>query len=157
MYRYLEPSLPQRSALTLFDKQPRTAKTDPLVARQIEDHFYVDNWLTSFESDSEAIRHTETVSNVLHRGGFELAQWGSSSKSVLKSLPGIPVSTLNFFRPSRETSIERMLGLSLDYNIDAFVIKGTRPASRIDQTRKLKSDVECLRSTWIPRLCPHTR
>jgi hypothetical protein len=46
------------------------------VTQQVIDHFYVDNWLTSFPSSEEAILYAERVTNVLRRGGFELAQWG---------------------------------------------------------------------------------
>ena len=46
------------------------------VTQQVIDHFYVDNWLTSFPSSEEAIHYAEKVTNVLRRGGFELAQWG---------------------------------------------------------------------------------
>jgi hypothetical protein len=79
-------------------------------------HFYVDNWLTSFSSSEES----EKVTNVLRRGGFELAQWGSSSPQVLLSLPGQPVSSIDL--ALQEMPIERTLGLSLDYNSDSFVV-----------------------------------
>jgi hypothetical protein len=55
----------------------------PVVKRQVEDHFYVDNWLTSYDTEEEAVQQVEVVSRVLRRGGFELAQWGSSCKTVL--------------------------------------------------------------------------
>ena len=53
------------------------------VTQQVIDHFYVDNLLTSFPSSEEAIHYAEKVTNVLCQGGFELAQWGSSSPQVL--------------------------------------------------------------------------
>ncbi|XP_045036872.1 uncharacterized protein LOC123477557 [Daphnia magna] len=65
------------------------------VTNLIIDHFYVDNWLTSFPTAKEAIQHAKRVADVLLRGGFELAQWGSSFPKVLLSLPGNPVSSIN--------------------------------------------------------------
>lgn len=65
------------------------------VTNQIIDHYiYVDNWLTSFPTAKEAIEQAKRVTNVLRRGGFKLAQWGSSSPKVLLSLPGNPVPSI---------------------------------------------------------------
>ena len=97
----------------------------PVVTRQIEDHFYVDNWLTSFETEDEAIRHATVVSKVLQRGGFELAQWGSSSAAVLQSLPGRPVTTIDL--DLDDMPVERTLGLSLNYGSDTFIVKAAIP------------------------------
>ncbi len=92
----------------------------PEVTKQIIDHFYVDNWLTSFPTADEALQYAKKVTSVLRRGGFQLAQWGSSSLSVLVSLPGQPVSSINF--ALQGLPVERTLGLSLDYGSDSFVV-----------------------------------
>ena len=93
-----------------------------VVTRQVQDHFYVDNWLTSFKSEEEATQCAELVSGVLQRGGFQLSQWGSSSKKVLRSLPGQSVSSLDLGL-DKDLPVERTLGLTLDFNRDAFVIE----------------------------------
>ena len=46
--------------------------------------FYVDNWLSSFQTVEEAVDAADIMSRVLKQGGFELARWGSSSGTVLK-------------------------------------------------------------------------
>ena len=86
------------------------------VTQQILDHFYVDNWLTSYRTVEEAQRASDVMYRVLKGRGFELAQWGSSSKEVLKALPGAAASTLNMDLES--LPVERTLGLVLDYNQD---------------------------------------
>ncbi|XP_046643169.1 uncharacterized protein LOC124328443 [Daphnia pulicaria] len=92
----------------------------PEVTKLIVDHFYVDNWLTSFPTADEALQYAKKVTSVLRRGGFELAQWGSSSSTVLMSLPGQPVSSIDL--ALQGLPVERTLGLSLDYGSDSFVI-----------------------------------
>ncbi|XP_057380662.1 uncharacterized protein LOC130703059 [Daphnia carinata] len=91
--------------------------------KQVIDHFYVDNWLTSFPTAEEAIQQAKRVTNVLRRGGFELAQWGSSCPKVLLSLPGNPVSSIDL--ALHGMPIERTLGLSLDYGSDSFVVSAS--------------------------------
>ena len=91
------------------------------VTRHVKDHFYVDNWLVSFATEEEAIEHARIVTTALRRGGFELAQWGSSSLKVMHDLPGEPVKTLKL--DVENTPVERTLGLALNYKEDTFVIK----------------------------------
>ena len=62
---------------------------------------------------------------VLKERGFELAQWCSCSKEVLKALPGAAASTLNMDLES--LPVERRLGLVLDYNQDSFLITTKTP------------------------------
>ena len=50
------------------------------------------------------------------------SQWGSSSKKVLRSLPGQSVSSLDLGL-DKDLPVERTLGLTLDFNRDAFVIE----------------------------------
>jgi len=57
--------------------------------------------------------------------GFELAQWGTSSKAVLMSLPGVATSTRNM--DLEDLPVERTLGLILDFNQDAFLIRTKAP------------------------------
>ena len=86
------------------------------VLQQVVDHFYVDNWLTSFRTVQEAKDAAATVYQALMDRGFELAKWGSSSKAVLMSLPGVTTSTRNM--DLEDLPVERTLGLILDFNQD---------------------------------------
>ena len=84
--------------------------------QQVVDHFYVDNWLTSFRTVQEAKDAAATVYQALMDRGFEIAQWGSSSKAFLMSLPGVATSTRNM--DLEDLPVERTLGLILDFNQD---------------------------------------
>ena len=63
------------------------------VLKQVLNNFYVDNWLSSFRSVPEAIETVKITTEALHRGGFELSQWGSSHSEIL-SLQGQEVRTV---------------------------------------------------------------
>ncbi len=99
-----------------------------LVLSQVDNHFYVDNWVSSFKTEAEATEAASAVTKALKKGGFKLAEWGSSSKKVLRSLQGQPVSSVNLDLEALAT--ERTLGLSLDFAADTFVVGA-------------KSDVNC--------------
>jgi len=96
-----------------------------IVYHQVVDHFYVDNWLVSFDNENQAILFAGIVSDVLKEGGFELAQWGSSSKEVLLSLPGKPVSEVQLDLEGLPT--KRTLGLKLNYATDSFMPTAKAP------------------------------
>lgn len=102
--------------------------------KQIEDHFYVDNWLTSFPTVDEATRAADIMFRVLAEGGFTLAQWGSSDPEVLLSLPGSPVTKFELDR--KGMPVERTLGISLDYGVDAFKIVA-KPCTDVNTRREL--------------------
>ena len=111
-------SSPSVCSLTLR----RAAKDSgsPQVVREIEDHFYVDNWLVSYQTETEAIASSKIVYDALLRGGFKLTQWASSSPLVRASFPDGIQSELNLDLDS--TPVERTLGLKWDFNRDVFVL-----------------------------------
>jgi hypothetical protein len=92
-----------------------------IAVREVDNQFYVDNWITSVPSEAEAVHTAVVFTRVLKKGGFELAQWGSSSRRVLSQLPGSPITTLNLDVEGLPT--ERTLGISLDFSADCFVLK----------------------------------
>jgi hypothetical protein len=63
--------------------------------QEVKNQFYVDSWVTSFRTEEEAGGGAAKLTRVLKKGGFELAQWGSSSRSVLESLPGQSITALS--------------------------------------------------------------
>jgi len=100
-----------------LDAAPEDVK---LVLSQVDNHFYVDNWVSSFKTEAEASAVASAVTKALKKVGFELAEWGSSSKKVLRSLQSQPVSSVNLDLEALAT--ERTLGLFLDFDADAFVV-----------------------------------
>ena len=86
-------SSPSICAYTLHYAAKNCGAESAAVLQQIVDHFYADNWLTSFRTVKEAEDAAEIMYRVLKGHSFELAQWGSSSREVLKSLPGTGYDT----------------------------------------------------------------
>ncbi|XP_057374666.1 uncharacterized protein LOC130695542 [Daphnia carinata] len=96
---------------------------DPkLLLRQISRHFYVDNWLTSFPSTSEAISTAHQLTRVLRAGGFPLTQWATSNDVVRKAIPGQRKEGASINMDLDEDPIERTLGLVWDFRRDVFVL-----------------------------------
>ena len=64
----------------------------PDLLSRVKEIFYVDNYLDSFETTSDAIAKSKEMSDLLAKGGFKIGQWGSSSKAVFASDPGTLLS-----------------------------------------------------------------
>lgn len=80
--------------------------------KEVTDHFYVDNWLVSYESEDEAITAANLVYTSLLKGGFRLTQWASSSSLVRANLPDMSDNNRNLDLDG--VPIERTLGLRWD-------------------------------------------
>jgi hypothetical protein len=89
---------------------------------QITRHFYVDNWLASFPSATEAISTAHRLTEALKVGGFPLTQWATSNEAVRKSLPGIQQEGASINMDLDADPIERTLGLVWDFRRDVFVL-----------------------------------
>ena len=90
------------------------------VLKEVVDHFYVDNWLVSYETEEQAIESARIVYEALLKGGFELTQWASSSPLVRSALPGQLLSSVNL--DLEAIPVERTLGLRWDYEEDCFIL-----------------------------------
>ena len=92
----------------------------PFAVTQVIDNFYVDNWLTSFKTLEQAINAADIMTRMLAKVGFELAQWGSSSRQVLHGrLKGDAALDLDL----DELPTERTLGLWWNYSTDEFNVR----------------------------------
>jgi hypothetical protein len=58
------------------------AKTDNPVARDLINKLYVDNLLTSVDTDTEALEYYDRSRSVMSDGSFLLRQWASNSKEL---------------------------------------------------------------------------
>jgi len=68
----------------------QTARDNPEysdVADKLSACFYVDNYLDSYATEDEAVYGCTSLIELLRKGGFELSQLISSSRSVLKLVP----------------------------------------------------------------------
>uniref|UniRef100_A0A5S6QVC6 Peptidase aspartic putative domain-containing protein n=1 Tax=Trichuris muris TaxID=70415 RepID=A0A5S6QVC6_TRIMR len=78
----------------------RKAATDSddrtgLVMSEVADHFYVDNWLSSFPSEGEAVHTAKMVKTAFKRTGFELTQWATSSAAVIEAVADERLTSVN--------------------------------------------------------------
>lgn len=58
----------------------------PAAAERVIKNIYVDNYLDSADTESEAIAQRREVTDLLKHGGFNMVQWMSSSRPVLASV-----------------------------------------------------------------------
>ena len=95
----------------------------PEAERLVKSSFYVDNMLTSFETESEALNGARQVHAALATRGFNLTQWMASSRKLLNELKpfGLAAPTLNI--DFDELPTERTLGILWDSNTDSYVFK----------------------------------
>jgi len=119
-------------AIAMHVLRRAAADADPedaaIALKEVVDQFYVDNWITSFRTEEEAESTALALFRALRKGGFELAQWGSSSRAVLSKLQSAlpssscqPAAFLNLDLEGLPT--ERTLGVSLDFDADCYVMK----------------------------------
>ena len=106
----------RRQELRSRERHRATANCRLLLCRKLAD---------VFRTVKAAEDAAETMNRVLKGHGFEFAQWGSSSREVLKSLPGTAATILDLDLDN--LPVERTLGLVLDFNQDAFLIKTKTP------------------------------
>ena len=103
----------QRTASTQVDYYPEAS-------RALMTNFYVDDFLASVTSESEALSMINDVTDVCRRGGFHLTKWVSNSKSVLEQIPeeerakSVKDLTLDNF------PAERALGVCWDIRTDTL-------------------------------------
>ena len=95
---------------------------DELMAH-IERHFYMDNWLVSFRTPSEAISTAHNLTEALKKGGFPLTQWATANEEVRKALPGRPQVNATLNMDLGDSPVERTLGLCWDFRRDVFILK----------------------------------
>ncbi|XP_046577994.1 uncharacterized protein LOC124285766 [Haliotis rubra] len=56
------------------------------IANMISDNFYVDDCLSSTESDASAIEQVKGITDLCSQGGFHIAKWVSNSRKVIESI-----------------------------------------------------------------------
>ncbi|XP_057380930.1 uncharacterized protein LOC130703485 [Daphnia carinata] len=114
-------SSPAICAYALQQAVKDSEEPEPLL-RQISRHFYVDNWLTSFPSTSEAISTAHQLTRALRAGGFPLTLWATSNDVVRKAIPGQRKEGASVNMDLDEDPIERTLGLVWDFRRDVFLL-----------------------------------
>ena len=94
----------------------------PEASAHILQNFYVDDFLGGADSTQEALQLYTDIRSILHKGGFNLTKWRSSSKEVLKNIPAhLQESVLIKQSTSLQApTISKALGLVWDANLDVM-------------------------------------
>lgn len=131
----------------------------PEAAEAIRKLHYVDDFVASFATESDAVRITRDVLDIHRRGGFELRRFVSNSQRVLSALGaaenGDPAIDMHLDKGAGE----KILGLRWRTQSDTFEFElrfhsyaaGWR--TRANQTRGAVGGDEYIRSVWFPVGC----
>jgi hypothetical protein len=107
----------------------------PSVAERVLTNIYVDDYLDSTKTEEEAADVVKNVSALLKCGGFNMAQWLSTSRTVLATLDKSDLLR-SLDLDADQLPIERTLGLLWNCENDSFNFK-----SSIESTAKTKRQV----------------
>ncbi|XP_049542604.1 uncharacterized protein LOC125955513 [Anopheles darlingi] len=93
----------------------------PRAVTCIRDEHYVDDMLTSTETDEEALKLAQDVRYVHAQGGFEIRNWVSNSKDVVQQLLRGQVNPSSaLIQVTPDSPMEKVLGLWWDTDKDVF-------------------------------------
>ena len=97
----------------------------PQVTKSILSNFYVDDWLVSTPTVSEATQLTQDVIQMLKEGEFHLTKFISTDKVVMKSIPQTEWSKglINIDLDKHELPQDRVLGIRWNIEDDTFYFK----------------------------------
>ena len=93
------------------------------VKEAITENFYMDNYLDSINTQSEAMEISQQVMAALKEGGFRLTKWSSNDSQILDTLPLSEKSAASVNLDLDDTSIERALGILWNPKMDTLQIK----------------------------------
>nr|XP_039265634.1 uncharacterized protein LOC120341224 [Styela clava] len=117
---------------------------DKRICEIIENGFYVDDCLTSSDSDEDAINTKTQLCNLMKKGGFNLTKWISNSSTVMANIPESEhtksVKELDLHEPRKE----RVLGVFWNVDADAFQFRSTVPKLKTYTRRTILSAVNSL-------------
>ena len=102
-------------------------------ADRIKTNFYVDNYLDSFDEETEAVKLAHEITTLVERGGFRLTKWLATSRKLLASIPLDRLGKPDLNLERDELPTEKTLGLHWDAERDRFVIKTGNPATHLTQ------------------------
>jgi len=103
----------------------RTAKDNaenfsPEATRAVERAFYVDDFLHSVSTRTEAIRLIGEVRDLLLLGGFKLTKWLSNDKHALAVVPAEDKASAAAYIDLDGQKTEKVLGVSWNFGSDVF-------------------------------------
>ena len=108
-------------------------------ADRIQTNFYVDNYLDSFDEETEAVKLAHDITTLLDRGGFRLTKWLATSRKLLASFPLDRLGKPDLNLERDELPIEKTLGLYWDAERDSLLIKPGNPSTQLTQRHLLSA------------------
>lgn len=103
---YGEAAAPFMAVSALNQCANEFGKEYPRAAKVVKSNFYMDDLLCSVDTEKEAIELKQELTELLSRGGFELAKWTSNSPAVVNQDPD--------FKSICEKNDTSVLGVSWD-------------------------------------------
>lgn len=97
----------------------RFSENCPETVKRIHTQFYMDDYLDSYETVEEATCVANQIIEICEAGAFNIRNFISNSPEFLQSLPETKRSNAAIFDVAEENSIERVLGLSWNFQEDA--------------------------------------
>lgn len=113
---------PSTALYVLNENASRFENQFPVAVDAICHRHYVDDMLTSVDTEEEAIQLANDVRYIHHQGGFHMRNWVSNSSAVLEALGENPKSEKSM-EMNAELAMERVLGMWWNTTSDAFSYK----------------------------------
>ena len=110
---------------------------DPVVANTVLKNFYVDDCLTTVESDESGIQLVKNLRQLLLMSGFKLTKWLSTSKEIMVSILVDDQSKVALNLMHSEGPKERVLGINWDVASDQFMFSVNLPDEILTKRRLL--------------------
>lgn len=95
----------------------------PKAATSIKENHYVDDLLDSVDTPQEAIELISDVSYIHRKAGFNIRNWMSNDKSVLKSSSTTKTLDAKCLNGMEEKQIEKILGVFWEHDTDIITFK----------------------------------
>lgn len=102
----------------------------PAAVNAIKNHHYVDDFVSSFNSELEAIQVTKAVVDIHRKGGFQLRGFVSNNNAVLEAVGAEDETNQTTIKMELDTIADKILGMYWDHGTDEFLFRLT--FSRLD-------------------------
>ncbi|XP_062711547.1 uncharacterized protein LOC134289570 [Aedes albopictus] len=120
---------PSTALFVLNKNATRFASEYPAAVDAIHHRHYVDDMLTSVDTEEEAIKLANEVRYVHQQGGFHMRNWVSNSSTVLEAI-GENSKHEKSMEMNADLAMEKVLGMWWDTTMDVFRYKLSTDRSR---------------------------
>ena len=96
---------------------------DCSILNEVLRHIYVDNWLRSYRTKSEAIDGGLSLHAALEKAGFVMTQFASNDSEILHAMPGTRRTSPSVSLDFDSVTSEPTMGMSWNFRSDCFILK----------------------------------